>query len=165
MNSEIYYHILELGIVYEKGGKSGNRWRWRERKRLSDELAFWKNLIKYAELEERGMDCSKETFTEMSKLSHAYKLANYDRVLSLQNNLLNSTARCVIEEEKKKQLISLALDMLSDMEENLKDKKGKVKVYGLMEKLHNIPKALHGKDELGGMNPISFEDALKYAEW
>ena len=38
MNPEIYYHILEIGVIFEKGGKQGNRWHWGEKKRLLDDM-------------------------------------------------------------------------------------------------------------------------------
>jgi hypothetical protein len=37
MRPELYYHILRIGIVYEKGRKDGDRWKWKEQKLLSDE--------------------------------------------------------------------------------------------------------------------------------
>lgn len=36
-----YYHILEIGILYEKGGQRGQLWRFGEQKRLKKEALFW----------------------------------------------------------------------------------------------------------------------------
>ncbi|SEG24962.1 hypothetical protein SAMN04487934_11227 [Eubacterium ruminantium] len=36
--------------------------------------------------------------------------------------------------------------------------------YRAMTRIHNLPRALHGIDVLGGFPPISPEEAIKYSE-
>jgi len=56
VNPEFCYHLLEIGVIYEKGGKQGDHCRMEEKKRLLDECALWRNLIQYAAWEESGVD-------------------------------------------------------------------------------------------------------------
>ncbi|MBQ8949776.1 MAG: hypothetical protein IJ065_01245 [Eubacterium sp.] len=69
MHIGIYYHILEIGIVLEKGKKEGKLWKIGERKRLYKENCFWQNIIKNIRLEVNGMGFSDVVFDEMLMLA------------------------------------------------------------------------------------------------
>lgn len=88
MNPEIYYHVMEIGVIYEKGGSRGDKWRWGERRRLLDECMLWRDLIRCAALEEKGVDCSEKIFSELSRICKKYKLPAYERFFSLQKELV-----------------------------------------------------------------------------
>ena len=97
MDISYYYQILDIGILYEKGRYKGKRWKIGERKRLSEEVSFWINLL--------------------------------------------------------------------DLQKNIDDHKDKEVVYRILRVLHNLPKAMHGRNILNGScNVMSHNDALAYAQ-
>ena len=163
MNSGIYYHILEIGFIYEKGRQVDERWHLGEKKRLIDLCQLWKNLIKYAALEDTGIDCSDKAFSDLILICKKHKLPNYDRVIALRANLTESSNKFNLVESKKKLLIDLMLELIKTIEDSTENKDGKPLAYKALRKLHNIPRALHGNDELGNNIPITCEEALEYA--
>ena len=62
MHSAIYYHVQEIGFLYEKGNRTGTKWRPGEKRRLQDDCAFWKKLIAYGMQEKCGVDRSEKLF-------------------------------------------------------------------------------------------------------
>lgn len=160
MNSEIYYHILEIGVVYEKGGKQGTRWRMGEKKRLLDECWLWRNLIQYASLEEKGVDCAEKAFSDLEKIckKHAHlcfgggrksSFPCYERALSMREELTSSTRKFVVWDSDKNVLIGQMLKEIDEIEKCVSNRDGKADAYRAMQRLHNMPKVLHGDDELG----------------
>ena len=73
MTPDIYYHILEIGFIFEKGRTIGDRWRFGEKKRLLDECRLWRNLIQYAASEEEGKDCSDMAFAGLEEICRKHK--------------------------------------------------------------------------------------------
>ena len=163
MNPEIYFHILEIGVIYEKGGKKGTKWLLGEKKRLLDECELWRHLIQYA-AEEAGLDCSEKVFSDLRKICKKHGLPCYERVLSLRTELLASTCRHIVPEDDKKLVIAYMTEAIDEIERNLSNREGKSKAYEVMYRLHNMPKALHGRDELGRGANISVKDALKWGQ-
>ena len=164
MNPEIYYHILEIGIIYEKGGKNGTKWLLGEKKRLLDECELWRHLIQYAAEEDAGLDCSEKVFSDLRRICKKHDLPGYERVLSLHSELLASTRRHIVPEDDKKLAIAYMTEAIDEIERNLSNREGKSKAYEVMYRLHNMPKALHGHDELGRGANISVKDALKWGQ-
>ena len=165
MDVSYYYQILDIGIQYEKGRKVGRHWRIGERKRLGEEVLFWQSLLELIADEENGIECSDKLFKQIEKLCKKYKLPNYERVLRMKNELINST--CIFERKKDEEIniCKLMKSLFLDMQENLKVKKDKEKVYHILVILHNLPKAMHGKNILNdGCNLVSYNDALLYAQ-
>ena len=164
MNAAVYYHILEIGVVYAKGNKRGKLWRLGERRYLTDECALWRKLVLSVEREADGVDCSEEVRREIQSVCDRYHLPNYKRVLELWNSLIAEDSAFNLEKEKRERLTGLMRKLIEEIEGSIKRFGGKADAYKGMVRLHNLPKALHGKDALGGGTPISYEDALRYAE-
>lgn len=166
MDIGYYYQILDTGILYEKGRKSGKLWRIGERKRLNEEVLFWKNLLDFILIEENGLECSEKLFDSLENLCKKYKFPNYERVLEKKRELVNSN--CIFErrQEEELKIYSLMKCLMKDMQINLDIYKDKEKVYRILTILHNLPKAMHGQNILNeNCNLVSYEDALLYAQW
>lgn len=166
MDIGYYYQILDTGILYEKGRKSGKLWRIGERKRLNEEVLFWKNLLDFILIEENGIECSEKLFDSLENLCKKYKFPNYERVLEKKRELVNSN--CIFERKQEEELkiYSLMKCLMKDMQINLDIYKDKEKVYRVLTILHNLPKAMHGQNILNeNCNLVSYEDALLYAQW
>lgn len=161
MNPEIYYHILEIGVIYEKGGKQGTKWHVEEKRRLLEECALWRRLIQYASAEESGIDCTEKVFSDIGKICKKHTLPGYERVLSLRPELTVSSSRHVILDDEKKLIIAYMTEAIDEIERNLSNREGKSNAYEAMYRLHNLPKALHGSDELGRGASITAKDALE----
>lgn len=149
MNPEIYYHILEIGVVYEKGGKQGTRWRMGEKKRLLDECWLWRNLIQYAAQEEKGVGCAEKAFADLEEICKKHALPCYERALSMREVLVTSTRKFVVQDSDKNALVEQMLKEIDEIEKHVSEREGKADAYRAMQRLHNMPKALHGADELG----------------
>ena len=149
MNPEIYYHILEIGVIFEKGGKQGNRWRWGEKKRLLDECRLWRNLIQYAAQEEKGVGCAEKAFSDLEEICKKHALPCYERALSMREELVTSTRKFVVQDSDKNALVEQMLKEIDEIEKHVSEREGKADAYRAMQRLHNMPKALHGADELG----------------
>lgn len=166
MDIGYYYQILDTGILYEKGRKSGKLWRIGERKRLNKEVLFWNNLLDFILIEENGLECSEKLFDSLENLCKKYKFPNYERVLEKKRELVNSN--CIFErrQEEELKIYSLMKCLMKDMQINLDIYKDKEKVYRILTILHNLPKAMHGKNILNeNCNLVLYEDALLYAQW
>lgn len=164
MNPGIYYHILQIGVTYEKGRNSGGLWRFRERSRLRDECAFWRNLISYAVSEYENIDCSEMCFSDLRSICKKYDLPNYVRIIGKHDELVLSHDRFIIDIEKRDIVVDKILELISEVELCTKRINGKADAYRLMTQMHNLPRVLHGVDLLGGHPPISLEEATKYSE-
>lgn len=165
MDVSYYYQILDTGILYEKGRKSGKRWWIGERKRLSEEVLFWQSLLEFILKEEKGIDCSEKFFEGLERLCRKYKLPNYERVLEKKDELLNSN--CLFERKKDEELkiYSLMQSLMLDMQKNIEFFKDKERAYRILTILHNLPKAMHGCNILNERyKTISYSDALLYAQ-
>lgn len=164
MDISFYYQILDTGIVYEKGRKSGKLWKIGERKRLKEVLLFWQKVLEYIEKEKEGKGGSKELFDSLEKLCTKYKFPNYERVLEKRDILENSNSKFISDckEEKIRNFIKC---LLLDMQKQLDVYKNKEMVYQILRVLHNLPKAMHGKNILND-NPtlVSYEEALNRAK-
>lgn len=166
MDIGYYYQILDTGILYEKGRKSGKLWRIGERKRLNEEVLFWNNLLDFILIEENGLECSEKLFDSLENLCKKYKFPNYERVLEKKRELVNSN--CIFERKQEEELkiYSLMKCLMKNMQINLDIYKDKEKVYRILTILHNLPKAMHGQNILNeNCNLVSYEDALLYAQW
>lgn len=165
MDISYYYQILDIGILYEKGGKSGKRWKIGERKRLRSEIVFWQNLMDYISSEKKGIDCSEQLFANLEFLCQNYKLPNYERVLEKKQELLTDKCIFKIDEDEELKLHTFMNQLLFDMRKNLDEYKNKEIVYRILAIFHNLPKALHGNNILCNYcNIISYSDALLYAQ-
>lgn len=160
-----YYQILDTGILYEKGRKNGKLWRIGERKRLSEEVLFWLDLLDFISLEENGIDCSEELFDRIEKLCKKYKFPNYERVLENKEEIVNDNCIFDRNQAEKMKIYSLMKCLLKDLQTNLDVYKDKKKAYHILTILHNLPKAMHGSNILNeNCNLVSFNDALVYAK-
>lgn len=165
MDVSYYYQILDTGIQYEKGRKVGRYWRIGERKRLGEEVLFWQSLLDFIADEENGIDCSDKLFERIEKLCKKYKLPNYERVLKMRDELITST--CIFERKKEEEIkiCGLMKALFLDMQKNLEVYKNKEMVYSILVILHNLPKAMHGKNILNdSYNLVSYNDALLYTQ-
>ena len=163
MKPEIYYHILDIGVTYEKGCLDGERWHYKERNRLIDECRLWRNLLMYADLEMCRTDCSEKVFTELAEISKKYHLPNYEMILDIRDELINSDYSYKLADAGREMLTDRIIRLISEVETNVADRKGKVNAYKALHRLHNLPKALHGTDELGKCFPITPEQAMEYS--
>lgn len=163
MNPGTYYHILQIGVTYEKRN-SGGLWHFRERSRLRDECAFWRNLLGYARLEYENIDCSGRCFSDLRNICKKYDLPNYVRIIGKHDELISSHDRFIIDIQKRDIVVDKILELISEVESSIKRINGKADAYRAMTKMHNLPRALHGIDILGGHPPISLEEAMKYSE-
>lgn len=160
-----YYQILDTGIVYEKGKTGGRIWKPGERRRLREELFFWRDILEYVSMEEKGIDCSERLFRAMNSMCEKYKLPNYERILKLKEKIVKDT--CVFETDKEEEIKinQLMLKLLNDAEKNLRYFKGKAMVHRILCILHNFPKVMHGNNILSrNCHPISYQNAWTYAQ-
>lgn len=165
MDVSYYYQILDTGIQYEKGRKDGRYWRIGERKRLGEEVLFWQSVLEFIADEERGIECSDKLFERIEKLCKKYKLPNYERVLKMRDELITST--CIFERKREEEIkiCRLMKSLFLDMQKNLEVYKKKEMVYSILVILHNLPKAMHGKNILNdSCNLVSYNDALLYTK-
>ena len=165
MNPEIYYHILQIGVTYEKGRRGGGLWSFRERSLLRDECSLWRSLVSYAELEYEHTDCSEKCFSDLKCICKKYDLPNYDRIIEKRDELVSSHDRFIVDIDKRNMIVSRIMDLIDEVETCTKRINGKDDAYRAMTKIHNLPRALHGIDALGGTWPISPEEAMKYSEF
>lgn len=165
MDVSYYYQILDTGIQYEKGRKIGSHWKIGERKRLGEEVSLWKSLLEFIADEEKGIECSDKLFERLERLCKKYKLPNYERVLGMRNELVNS--KCMFERKKDEEIniCGLMKSLFLDMQKNLDVYKDKEKVYRILVILHNLTKAMHGRNILNDCcNLVSYNDALLCAQ-
>lgn len=165
MHIGIYYHILEIGIVFEKGQKEGKLWKIGERKRLYKESCFWKNIIKHISLEANGVEASDVIFDEMLMLAEEYDIKNYYRIVNMKNELIEYDDNIEYSEEDLLCVNEIFDKLLVDFNSELNKFTGKNNAYKILEIMHNFPKVFYGRDVLGGGEAISFEEAVKYATW
>lgn len=165
MHIGLYYHILEIGIMFEKGKKEGKLWKIGERKRLKKESSFWQSIIKHINLEISGMDFSDDIFDEMLMLAEVYDIKNYYRIFNMKNELKKYDDNIEYAEEDLKYVNEIFDELLFDFNLELTKLTGKKNAYRILEVMHNFPRAFHGRDVLGGGEIISFEDAVKYSTW
>lgn len=159
-----YYQILDIGISYEKGGQRGNLWGLGERKRLREEVLFWKIILEFITAEENGIDSSDRLFELLEKMCKKYNLLNYKRVLQKKSEIVNDKYSFIIKKEEEIKVKSFISRLLSDIDINLHKFRGKAEVYRLLAILHNLPKVMHGKNVLNrNFKPISYRDAFLYA--
>lgn len=165
MNVGYYYCILDIGVVYEKGKKSGKYWKIGEKKLLKDEILFWQSLLAFISLEEKGVECSEKLFQGLSDLCKKYKLPNYERILGMKDQLVNDTCAFERKQEEERNIYNLMDCILKDTRNALQDNRGKELVYRMLTVLHNLPKAMYGCNRLNEQqHPISYKDALNYAQ-
>ena len=165
MHIGIYYHILEIGIVFEKGKKEGKLWKLGERKRLYRENCFWQDIIKQINLEISGMDSPDVIFDEMLILAEEYDIKNYYRIFNMKNELKEYDDNIKYSDEDLKNVNKIFDKLLFDFNCEINKFSGKNNAYKILEVMHNFPKVFHGRDILGGGEAISFEDAVKYSTW
>lgn len=165
MDVGVYYHILEIGIVYEKGRLKGKLWHFGEKKRLHDECDFWLKIIKMIDLPQRREEEDKILFQEMEIIAKKYNNSNYHRILELKETLINEQRSHEYRKEDMLLVNNFLSNLLKDMKIELNKFNGKAKVYRIMASMHNLPKIFHGKDTLGGGAVIRMEDAIRYASW
>lgn len=160
-----YYQILDIGVVYEKGRAGGRIWKPGERKRLREELSFWRELLELVAMEEKGIDCAERLFDSINTLCGQYKLSNYERIIKLQKEITGDQCFFEINKEEEGKINRLMLRLLSDAEKCLADFKGKERAYRLLAILHNFPRVMHGSNLLNrNCHPISFQNAWTYAQ-
>lgn len=165
MNPGLYYHILQIGTTYEKGHKRGKLWLLRERSRLRCECVLWRKLIDYAELEYKHVNCSEKCFSDLRCICKRYDLPNYIMIIERQDELVSSSDRISVDNDERKIIVKRILELISEIEASIKRINGKADAYRAVERIHNLPRALHGIDALGGFPPLSPKEAIKYSEW
>lgn len=158
MDKSIYFIILDIGITYRKGAQSSGLWKIGEKKKLNDEITFWKSLIQNVRDETQGVDCADIALNHLKAITDKYKLPNYRRILSNWADL----QRCCFETDMAtEQKVCSIMEELLD--EALNEKK-KYKKYEIIRTLHNIPHCMHGASCIQPRyKSISLNDALKYA--
>ena len=89
MEQSIYYWILDIGIMYRKGGGRSGFWRIGERKELLREVDFWLSVLDMIAEERKGIDCSKQFWKEFTALCKRGNCSNYQRILQKKEDILN----------------------------------------------------------------------------
>ena len=163
MDISYYYHILGIGIVFEKGGQSGSRWKFGEQNRLNAEISLWKGIIRHIEAGVKGEDNAEEFFEELRAVTAKYRLPNYLNVCNMKEELLDASPSTECKNEDVDYINALLLRLLDDLSLAVNDKGGKDLSYRLLDVMHNLPRVFYGKDILGGTGPISLKDAVYYA--
>jgi len=149
VNQGIYYHILKIGIVYEKGRGRGKLWKLGERQKLLGQCELWRKLIQCAIREHEGMDSAQEAFQAIADLCSKDDLPCYERVIGLKEKLIQSKSRFIVEEQKFQESNRMMTDLISKIEEGIGGRATKEEVYQMLYELHHLPKELYGEDELG----------------
>ena len=164
MDISYYYQILDIGISYEKGRQRGKLWRLGERKRLREEVFFWKMILEFITAEENGIDSSDRLFELLERMCKKYNFPNYKRVLQKKSEMVNDKLLFRIKKEEEIKVKLFISRLLSDIDINLHRFRGKEEVYRLLALLHNLPKVMYGKNVLNkDFRPISCRDAFSYA--
>ena len=164
MNPGIYYHILQIGVTYEKGRRRGGLWSFSERSLLRDECSLWRRLVSYAELEYENTDCAEKCFSDLMWICKKYDLPNYDMIIEKRDELMSSPDRFIVDIDKRDMIVNRIMELIAEVETCTKKINGKDHAYRAMTQLHNLPRALHGSDALGGQPPISPEEAINWGE-
>lgn len=165
MHISYYYQILDMGILYEKGGMRGEHWRIGERKRLKEEVSFWINLLEFISAEEKGIECSDRLFKELERLSNKYRFPHYQRILEKKWELISNNYRFERKKDEELNIRSLMKALFLEMQKNLYVYKAKKEVYDILRILHNIPKVMHGNNILNqNSHIVSYRNALLYAQ-
>lgn len=165
MDIGVYYQILDIGIQYEKGRKRGTCWRPGERKYLRAECRFWRRLLAYIIDELAGDDCTDQAFGMLERLCAVYRLPNYENILAKKHAIVGGKTDFVQQADEERHIRYIMRMILEDMEKQLGCRSGKKEFYQLLVVLHNLPKCMHGKIAAYDLwNPISYEDALRYAD-
>ena len=89
MEQSIYYWILDIGIMYRKGGGRSGFWRIGERKELLREVDFWLSVLDMIAEERKGIDCSKQFWKEFTALCKRGNCSNYQRILQKKEDISN----------------------------------------------------------------------------
>lgn len=165
MNIGVYYHVLESGIVNEKGKKKGKLWRVGERKRIKLECQFWEKILRYVELEMEGVDSSDILFVEMKDVIDKIKINSYLHIYNKREELMKATGLCEYSSEYVYCINELLENYILEIYKKINQMCGKSYVYRTLDVMHNWPRVFLGKELLGGGKAISFEDAIKYASW
>ena len=166
MNISYYYQILDIGILYEKGRGGGKIWKIGERKRLREETLFWQNLLEYISNEKKGINCSKKLFESLERLCKKYKFPNYERILEKKDDLKNSNYVFEVNQDEELKIYNFIKDLLFDLQKNIDDYKDKKMVYRILVVLHNLPRAMHGRNILNNScHLISCNNAIEYSQW
>lgn len=164
MDVSYYYHVLEIGIIYEKGGKRGKHWRIGEKKRLRDEVLFWNSLLEFVIEEENGINCSEKMFKSLEKLCKKYNFPNYERIIKEKDKLI-STNEKIGRNKNEIKIYNFIKKILYDLQKNLDTDKDKERFFHLLTVLHNLPKSMHGQTVLNAnCNLITCEEAIIYAQ-
>lgn len=158
MDKSIYFIILDIGMNYEKGKLSGRFWKIGEKKRVNDEIIFWRNLIQNIRSEAQESDCTDIVFNLLKELTQKYELPDYKLILANWENL----QACIYETD-----ITIEQTVCSTIEKFLDEalpENNKYKKYSIIRTLHNLPRCMHGANCIQpGFHPISLDNALKYA--
>lgn len=105
-----------------------------------------------------------DIYYHILEICRKHRLENYERVIGLRAELEASRNRFEIGKEEENELTERMLQLISGIEESTKTRNGKADAYEALQKLHNIPRAMHGTDALGTAIPITFAEAMKYAD-
>ena len=165
MDIGIYYYILEIGLVFEKGNQRGKIWRINERMRLQDELYLWKKIINYVEIEVSGIDCYENIFSDLDNFVKKYDVENYKRIIVMKNDIRKFSCTNEYTNKDITTINRFLFSLLDDFKCELDKIGGKSNAFRIIRVMHNLPRAFHGKDILGGGDAISIDDAIKYASW
>lgn len=165
MDISYYYEILDMGILYEKGGGGGKFWKIGQRKRLGKENLFWLNLLDFIAAEKNGIDCSDRAFQELEKLCNKYRFPYYQKILDKKWEFINSNYKFERIEDEEINIRGLMKALLLEMQEKLYVQKDKKEVYNILRILHNIPRPMHRRILLSeGWDVVLYKDALSYAQ-
>ena len=121
-------------------------------------------ILEFITAEENGIDYSDRLFALLERMCKKYNLPNYKRVLQKKSEIVNDKLSFIIEKEEEIKVKLFIARLLSDIDINLHQFRGKEEIYRLLALLHNLPKVMHGKNVLNkNFRPISCRDAFSYA--
>ena len=164
MNISLYYHILEIGIVSEKGKQEGQLWKFGERKRLRKECEFWKNIIECIKREMAGEDAFDFMFDEMDKMVKDHHITSYSWIVERKDELKKAESYTECNSDDMDFVNCLLTELLHDLSLEIDKRNGKNNVYRLLAVMHNLPRIFYGEDLLGGSKTrITLEDAIAFS--
>ncbi len=163
MDISYYYHILGNGIVFAKGSREGNRWKFGEQKRLNAEMSLWKGMIRHIEAEVRGEDNAQEFFEELKEVTFKFRMPYYLKIYNMREQLMIAYPSAECNKEDIGFINAFLLRLLDDLSLAVNDKGGKDQAYRILNVMHNLPRVFYGKDLLGGSGPVTVKDAVDFA--
>lgn len=159
MYSGGYYHIINIGMIYEKGFSSGHFWKRDEKNRIKDECALWLELVNLSDSVDKA-GAEKLAMDKLRDITKKYPLPNYEKLIELIPQVGNTALIFPAEE------YDAAKDYLVDIINRIAcevDYGTRKSTYALLEKAHNIPRYFYHEDLFGKGGGARFDDVIEWS--